>query len=130
MNHNHLLVLERQIMTVSLQVRSLHEEAGQNAFLDVGEKIRRLKRHARQWQLIFGRHANQLIADIISLLERSEVQIILPAPVGVHLLRNESIEGVQHRQVVAVRVHELPLRGVGLRRLVSGSVEDIGDGEQ
>ena len=85
MNHHNLVVLQRQIMAVTLEVSRLHEEASQNALFDIGEEVGRLERHARERQLLPRGHANQLVANIVGLLQRAETEIVLPAPVGIHL---------------------------------------------
>ena len=68
---------------------------------------------------------DQLISDIIRLLESAEVQVAIPAPVRVHILRFVRVEGVEQGNVIAIRVGKLCLLSIGNLGLVPRPNEEV-----
>ena len=96
-----------------------------NAFLDVRVVILVCDWRAHQVALLLYHNSDELLSDVVSCLEGSEVEITFPAPVSVHVLCFESIEYIEQSQVVTIRMCEFALLSIGLLLLVSRSNEDI-----
>jgi len=67
---------------------------------------------AIQSALLVRQDTHKLIADIIGLLKRSEVKIVVKAPVLVHSLLLKHVKGVEKRDVISIFVSELSFHSV------------------
>jgi len=57
-------------------------------------------------------------------------QVVVPAPVWIHLFRDKRVESIEHRQMVTVWVDELSFGSIGLCLLLSWSQEYVGYAHQ
>eukprot|EP00754_Rhynchopus_humris_P006658 Rhum_TRINITY_DN13182_c1_g1::Rhum_TRINITY_DN13182_c1_g1_i1::g.57091::m.57091 len=133
-----LVVLARRVTAAAdVLVRHLHEVAGQDRLPDA--VVVRVRAGLGGAVAVNGRHkrhsvpraqVHQLVADVARRLQRTEVQVVLPAPVLVRAVVHVRVVSVEERQVVAVLVVELRLRRVGLLLSLAGADEDDGHAEQ
>jgi hypothetical protein len=66
-----------------------------------------------------------LVSYIIRLLQCSEVQEVLPAEVRVHFLGDESVERIQHSQMVSILMDEFFLGGISFNLGFSRTMENV-----
>ena len=76
--------------------------------------------------MLISQHADQLITDVVGLLQSTEVQVVVPAPVLVHIVLFEHIEDVEECDMVTVLVSKFRLFSVSDLDLVFGTQENIG----
>lgn len=127
MNENNGVILKSLVVPISLQMAHLHEEAGQDALLDVVIVVGVTFWCTVQLQSVSSCHTLELISDVVGLIESSEVKVVGPAPVSVHPVAHKSVESVEHGQVVSILVDELPLCIIGFNLLFLWSKENIGN---
>ena len=124
-NHDDLIIFQCLIVTRSLQKRRLHEVTWQHCLLNICVVVRVRHWLALQTPAMVRQDPDQLISDIIWLLESAEIQITIPAPVRVHVLRFERVERVQQGDVITILVSKLCLLSVRNLGLVPRSNEDV-----
>lgn len=103
---HHLVVLHCQVVTGSLQVGNLHEEARHQGLADVDVVVARRELCAGTPQVEAFHDADQLLAYVVRRLEGAEVDEVVVAPLGVFMVLLEGMVDVEQSQVVSVDVSE------------------------
>mmetsp|Transcript_33474 Transcript_33474/g.99610 ORF Transcript_33474/g.99610 Transcript_33474/m.99610 type:complete len:386 (+) Transcript_33474:87-1244(+) len=123
---DHLVVLDGEVVAGALEVRHLHEEAGEQALPDVGVVLLRVEVWRLELETEAVHHAHQLRADGVSRLHRARVEEVVVAPRGGLLVVLPRVVYVEQSQVVAVDVLEARLGLVGRLGRLAGPHERVG----